>query len=459
MNPSQLRHKRFTILGAARSGLAAARLLRQKDGRVFVSECQPAEQKRQAREQLRALNVRCEFGAHSEKVFDCDYLVLSPGIPTDCGPIREARRRNIPVLGELELASRFCPGPVVAITGTNGKSTTTALVGEMFRQAGAPAIVCGNIGFPFSDAVLEMDASTTAVVEVSGFQLETVTTFSPHVAILLNLEPDHLNRHGSFDAYVSTKLRLFEHQKDKDFAVYNEEDETTRRAMQSVCARSVRVPLHCEHPLECGGYVSVGEIRFRFSSRLTRLLPVEEIALRGRHNLLNALAASSAAMLAGLPVSAVRQALRRFRGLEHRLELVCTLNGVHYVNDSKATNLDAMRQALNSFDSPIILLAGGQDKGEDLSGVSDLISQKTRHCILLGETAEMFSHLLPNGTQHTRADGLEQAVHLARQWARTGDVVLLSPGCASFDMFQDFEERGRQFKEMVKSLRIAERQV
>ncbi|RMF62039.1 MAG: UDP-N-acetylmuramoyl-L-alanine--D-glutamate ligase [Calditrichaeota bacterium] len=446
------RFKSVTILGAARSGLAAARLLQARGYRIFVSEKQGEEQKAPELQTLRRLGVAFEFGGHSARVFESDCLVLSPGIAVDSEVSRRARAKGLAVFGELEVASWFCPGRIVAITGTNGKSTTTALLGEMFRRAGRKAVVAGNIGHPFSAAVQEMDAETTAVVEVSSFQLETCTSFRPEIAVLLNLTPDHLTRHRDFDTYRRTKLKILQNQNHHGFAVYNEEDEALRSALKEKTLQAALVPFYTERRLRQGCFIADGWVCFSHERGLTRVLPAKEVALRGRHNLANVLAATAAACLSGIPVEAIRRTLQNFAGLEHRLEFVRFLDGVTYINDSKATNLHALQHALESFHPPLILIAGGRDKGDDFSQIATAVADRVKLLLLLGEAAEKIDLALRNDVPRVRVQSLAEAVRLARQAAAPGDTVLLSPGCASFDQFQNFEERGKRFKAAVGAL-------
>jgi len=444
--------KKVTILGAARSGLAAARLLQSKNARVFVSEIRSARDMQPELEALKEIGVDFECGEHSEKIFEADSIILSPGISTKSEIVRKIRSKNIPVLSELELAYRFCRGPIIAITGSNGKSTSTALLGEMFKQAGKKHVVAGNIGYPFSDAVRQMDSETTAIVEVSSFQLETVEQFKPDIGVLLNVTPQHLDRHTNFKEYLTTKLRLFKNQTKDDCATLNSEDKATVSLLGSLNLQSKSVPFHTSQKLECGCFVETGRIKFQFEQMRFDVLAVNEIALPGIHNLSNTLAATAAALVAGIPVEAVAATLKNFTGLEHRLEFVREFNGVKYVNDSKATNLESMRAGLNSFQQPLVVIAGGRAKEDDFRRIQKTISKKVKKMILIGEAADKISGDLQNGVPATKAATLKEAVKEARTSAGEGDVVLLCPGCSSFDMFEDFEDRGRQFKELVGDL-------
>ena len=444
--------KKVTILGAARSGLAAARLLQSKNARVFVSEIRSARDKQPEIEALKEIGVDFECGEHSEKIFEADWIILSPGISTKSEIVRKIRSKKIPFLSELELAYRFCRGPIIAITGSNGKSTTTALLGEMFKQAGKKHVVAGNIGYPFSDAVRQMDSETTAIVETSSFQLETIEQFKPDLGVLLNVTPDHLDRHTNFKEYLKTKLRLFKNQTEKDYTIFNSDDKATDSAIRSLNLQSKSVQFHTTKRVERGCFVETGRIKFQFEQKRFDVLAANEIALPGIHNLSNALAATAAALLARIPLEAVAATLKNFSGLEHRLEFVRELNGVKYVNDSKATNLESMRARLNSFQQPLVVIAGGRAKEDDFRRIQKTISNKVKKMILIGEAADKISGALQNGVLATRAATLKEALKEAQTSAGEGEVVLLCPGCSSFDMFENFEDRGRQFRELVLNL-------
>lgn len=432
--------------------MAAARLLRSQGTRVFVSELKKTKDRKAEIDALKKTGVDFEFGGHSERVFESDLIIISPGISTKSEIVQEIQSKKIPVWSELELAARFCPGPIIAISGTNGKSTTTVMLGEMFRQAGKKHVVAGNIGYPFSDAVSQMDSETTAIIEVSSFQLVAIELFRPHIGVLLNVTPDHLDRHESFDTYLKTKLSLIKNQTEADFAIFNSEEEATENGFGALNLRSISIPFHTRKRLEHGCSIDKGRITFQFEEKRLDILAAEEIVLPGTHNLSNSLAAISAALIAGISIDAIARTLRNFHGLEHRLEFVRELSGVKYVNDSKATNLESMRAGINSFEQPLVVIAGGRDKGENFNRIQNAISKKVKKLILIGETANRFSSALQNGVAAVEVESLDEAVTEAKLTAKTGDLVLLCPGCSSFDMFEDYEDRGRQFKELVHKL-------
>lgn len=442
--------KRVTVLGAARSGVAAALLLADRGAEVLLSEKAPAGDRASAVEALDPARIKTEFGVHSPRVYDADIWVISPGIPSTLPVVKEAARRGIPVFGELEIASWFCEAPILAVTGSNGKSTTTALLGAVFEAAGVPCVVAGNIGFPFSRFVPETRADGVAVVEVSSFQLETVWRFHPKVAVLLNLTPDHLDRHGSMAAYGALKARIFENQESSDSVVYNGRDSLVRGLVQR--ARSRKVSFGTSDGREAYGEIAKGRLLLHLGGDEEEVLPLSGIGIPGMHNAANALAAALAGRIAGAPLEAVRKGLHAFRGLPHRMERVRDVGGVMWVNDSKATNVDSVRYALGSYEAPVILIAGGRDKDSDFSLLKDSVEEHVKAMILMGEAAGKIDRALGSLRPTVFVSSMQEAVECARDLARPGDVVLLSPGCASYDLYRDFEERGGVFRKWVEAL-------
>jgi len=446
--------KKILVLGLARSGLAAARLLREEGAVVRGSDRRSEEELGPEVDELRRLGVEVETGGHSpEMLREADLVVISPGIPGDIPLLKEAQRSGIPVYSELEAASWWARAPIVAVTGSNGKTTTTTLLGLIFQRAGRPCRVAGNIGFPLSAAVRDVPPEGVLVVEVSSFQLEHTETFRPRVAVILNITPDHLDRHRTMDAYVRAKARLLMNQTEEDTAVLNRDDPRTAALEHQVKGALVSFSIH--QKLQGGVFVQNGEIVSDLSGAGQKVLDADQVALPGPHNLSNALAAVAAARVLGVDLSVCADELTAFQGLEHRLELVRVLDGVRYVNDSKATNVEAVKQALLSYPGKILLIAGGRDKGSDFSRLDRLIRQRVRQLILLGEAREKMRHAWGQLTAASLVEDLEQAVRLAREKACSGDIVLLSPACASFDMFHDFEDRGNTFKKIVAGLTAA----
>ncbi len=446
---------RYSVLGGARSGLAVARLLAARGASVFLSDSAPEEKMRSAAAALDAIGVAHEFGINSTRVLDADTVVVSPGVPSDAPIVKEALARGISVVSELEVAGWFCHAPVVAITGTNGKTTTTVLAGRMFGDAKMSPVVAGNIGTAFSEVVGTLKKDGVAVLEVSSFQLDFIRSFRAGVAAILNITPDHLDRYEySFEKYRASKERIFMNQRAGDVLIYNDDDEVTRAAVTRDAPSGVQMlPYSTRRVLKRGAYLSAGGmLTVAVAAKTHEVVPAADISIRGEHNLANAMAASLAAIVMGVPPASVRATLKNFKGVEHRLEFVRELDGVMYVNDSKATNVDSVWYALRSFDRPLIVLMGGRDKGNDYSRLLDPVKKHVRAVIAIGESAgkvrSAFDAVIPVETAGT----MEAAVTAARGLARAGDVVLLSPACASFDWFENYEHRGRVFKDLVLSL-------
>ncbi len=454
MRPEELQGKAVTVIGGGRSGLAVARLLVQAGARVFLTEREAAPAGLPGA--LAAMGVAYEFGGHSPRALEADFFVISPGVPSTINLVQQALRAGVPVYSEIEVASWFCRAPIVAITGSNGKTTTTSLLGHIFRTAGRRTIVAGNIGFPFSDYVLEAGPDDVVVLEVSSFQLDHVATFRPRVSLLLNITPDHLDRYNhDFSAYAHSKFRIFANQREGDVLVYNEDDEVIRDYVRLERGKRAfrALAFSLEKDVEAGAFVRDGALVLRLQSHDEILMQAERLALRGRHNLYNSLAAAVAARVMEVRNDVVRESLATFEGVPHRLEFVRELDGVRYVNDSKATNVNSVWYALESFDEPIVLIAGGRDKGNDYTPLKPLVRQKVRTLIAIGESADkVLAELGPCVEQSMAARSMEDAIRCARVFAQPGDVVLLSPACASFDMFENYEDRGDTFKRLVASL-------
>lgn len=448
-----IKGKRVTVVGLARSGASAAALLLREGAAVSVTDRRPATDLAEEMSRVPG-EVRWLLGGHPDDAFrDADLIVLSPGVPLASPPLRAAQARGIPIWSELELASRFVSAPVAAITGSNGKSTTTALTGAMCRAAGRRTFVGGNWGVPLSEATKPGAAWSEVVVEVSSFQLETVATFRPAVAALLNVTPDHLDRYPNFPSYVAAKRRLFERQTGEDTAVLNADDPVCAdpRFMGALTARRVLFSRLTEPPAE-GVWVESGTIVYQFGGRRGLVIALDHLRIAGVHNVENALAATAVALLRGIDAAVIEHVLAEFRGLEHRSEFVRELRGVTYVNDSKGTNVGAAQKSLESFSRPVILIAGGVGKGADFSALRPMVARRVKKAVLIGEARPQLRQALEGATTVAEADGLEEAVRIASESAVPGDVVLLSPACASFDLFRDFEDRGRQFKALVHAL-------
>jgi len=446
--------KRVSVLGAARSGRAVAALLKRKGATVFVSDKAPGEKMQEAAAEFRSLNIAAEFGGNSERVLDADLIVVSPGVPSDLPVLREAVARGITVASELETASWFCRGTIVGITGTNGKTTTTTLAGKLFEDSGFKTVVAGNIGTAFAQCIEDIDRNTTVVLEVSSFQLDYCIDFRPQVSVLLNITPDHLDRYGhSFERYSDAKTRIFARQRKGDTLVYNIDDPETKRQVDEKASPEIRrLPFSVSRKLEEGAWVESGRLVVAVNGKRSSLLPVASIGIPGVHNLANAMAATLAAMVLGAEPNAVAKTLERFKGVEHRLEFVRELRGIAYVNDSKATNVDSVWYALQSFERPIVLILGGRDKGNDYTRLHDLVRNHVRAIVAIGESAGKVVKAFEGVRAVDTAETMEDAVDLCTRRAQPGDVVLLSPACASFDWFESYEHRGRVFKKIVMEL-------
>ncbi len=446
--------RKMLVVGARRSGTYAA-LLGAKNGfEVFVTEEADSYEIRKYTDILKKHGIDFEVGGHFKwKSSEYDLAVISPGVPLRAEIVSEISKKGIPVIGEMEFAFRMSPNTrVIAVTGTNGKSTTTALIGNIFSRSGINAVFGGNLGTPYSELLYNNSHPEVAILETSCFQLETIRDFHPFISVFLNFSEDHLNRYGNLEEYLNYKMRIFENQTSSDFAVLNFSDEVLKNAVKRIKPTVFyfsfgKIP-------ERGVYVEKEKIIFTNGNSEEFLLPVSDINLRGKHNVDNVLAAVLSAKLFGLSNKIIREGVKAFGGLEHRIEEVRKIDGVLYVNDSKATTPDSVIKALNSFKEKIVLIAGGSSKNNDFSEMAKLFPSKLRKLILIGETAaDIANAALEHGfSDIVFATSLEDAVKLAKKIAKEGDVVLLSPACASFDMFDNFEERGEQFKEIVNGL-------
>jgi UDP-N-acetylmuramoylalanine--D-glutamate ligase len=447
--------QRPLVVGAARSGVAAARLLRRHGTQVLLCDRRPAASLSAAASSLAGLGIETAWGRDDADLLEGrDLVVWSPGIPMDHPTAAAARARGVPVISELELGFLAARAPLICITGTNGKSTTTDLVGALVRAAGREVEVCGNIGRPLCEVAEAVGPAGLLVVEVSSFQLETVDRLRPTIATWLNLTPDHLERHGDLDRYAALKQRLFARQEESDWGVWNADDP---EVMRRRAGAGTPLTFSVRASVDEGAFSEGGQVTLVWRGGHERLLGVEELRLRGAHNLSNVMAALATVLPLEIRSEVLREVLRDYAGLEHRLEPVAVVDGVEFVNDSKATNTASLDVALRSFERPVVLIAGGRDKGQDFTPLAPLVRRAVAHLVLIGEGAEPMARAWTDVPQ-TRAGSLEAAVDAAfRQAARLSAgqrTVLLSPGCASFDMFQDFEDRGRRFKAEVERLRV-----
>lgn len=440
--------QRVVVMGAARSGIAAAELLARRGARVTLSESRASFPEA---DRLRAQGVDLELGGHLTKTFaSADLVVTSPGVPPEHAALEAARAQGVEVIGELELAWRWAQGRVIAITGTKGKSTTTTLIGRMLRAAGRDVTVGGNIGVPFSSLVEQSTPDTVHVIEASSFQLETTTTFRPWIAVWLNLAADHLDRHPSLDAYGDAKARVFANQTADDWLVVNADDADVCRRVAP--ARSRQVMFSLDGQPHASFVVQDDAVARRTDGGRASLIPLSAVELTGRHMLNNVLAAAAATWAAGVNPAAMVEGLRGFRGLEHVMEPSGEVGGVRFVNDSKATNVEAARRSIEAFESGVVAIIGGRFKGGDLRELRDALVSRGRAVVAIGEAAPLVREAVSDVVPVTEATSMDDAVRQAYAAARPDGVVVLAPACASFDWFGDYAERGRAFKDAVTAL-------
>ena len=450
----ELKNKRVLVVGLGKSGMAAALFLRDKGARVTVSDSRSAVALAKDIPTLLDAGIMVESGGHGLLTFRRqDLIVVSPGVPFDTPELKQVRAfgpAGPPIIGELELASRFLHGQIVAITGSNGKTTTTSLLGKIFADSGRDTLVGGNIGVPVIELIEKSSAETINVLEVSSFQLETIEQFCPHIAVVLNITPDHLDRHGTFENYVAMKTRITENQTAADFLVLNGEDPPT----QSVAAKTKAQIFWFSgrRPIKQGAFVHGESVLFipREGTKAEPILPVAEIPLKGAHNVENVLAAVCAARIGGVPAESIRTSVASFKAVEHRLEFVAKVRGVEFYNDSKATNVDATKKALEAFQGGVQLILGGKDKNSDYAELNDLLRARCKTVYTIGSAAEKIERQLAGVVKIVSAGTLDVAVRKAAEDAVAGDIVLLAPACSSFDQFENYEQRGRTFKDLVK---------
>jgi len=450
----ELKGKKVLVVGLGKSGLAAALFLRRRGAQVTVSDIRSAEALAKDIPALLEEGINVEAGGHGLLTFRRqDLIVVSPGVPLDTPELVQAMSFGRPVIGELELAARFLKGKILAVTGSNGKTTTTSLLGEILEKAKFPTLVGGNIGVPVIALIEESTDQTWSVLEVSSFQLETTEHFHPAIAVILNITPDHLDRHGTFENYALAKERIFAAQDKNDYVVLNADN-----LRAAAAAERSKAPVYwfsIERPVDQGSWVDGGEILFRSSkdAPVEPVMPLGGIPLKGDHNVENVLAAVCAARLAGASIEAIRAGVENFKAVEHRLEYVATLNGVEIYNDSKATNVDATAKAIAAFPANIHLILGGKDKNSDYTQLSDLLRARVRAVYTIGSAAAKIESQLRGVVSIHSCETLEKAVSAIAAAAHPGDVVLLAPACSSFDQFESYEHRGRVFKELVNEWR------
>lgn len=453
MASTELRNKRVLVVGLGKSGLSAAMFLRSLGARVTVSDTRNAVALADEIPTLLDAGVMVESGGHGLLTFRRqDLIVVSPGVSLDTPEVKQVIGYGLPVIGELELASRFLKGGIIAVTGSNGKTTTTTLIGKIFADAGLPTNVGGNIGLPVIELIAESTEETVNVLEVSSFQLETTEEFHPRIAVILNITPDHLDRHHSFEAYVAAKEKIFARQTSADALVLNADDRTTQ-----MCASRAKSNVYwfsSTRVVRQGAFVRDGVICWieREGGAAQPILPVSEIGLKGTHNIENVLAAVCAARLSNIAAESIRSSVATFKAVEHRLEYVRTVAGVDFYNDSKATNVDAAMKAVASFPGGIHLILGGKDKDSDYSQMAELLGDRVKAVYTIGSAAQKIERQLAGVVKIISKETLDRAIAEAAKAAVTGDVVLLAPACSSFDQFDNYEHRGQAFRKLVMNL-------
>jgi UDP-N-acetylmuramoylalanine--D-glutamate ligase len=450
MGKINLTGKKVLVVGLAKTGLATVKFLKAKGSVVSTTEERSREEMKGALQELEGMDITMEWGGHRKGTFlRQDLIVVSPGVDLAIEPIQEAMNKGVRVISEIELACRFIESPLVAVTGTNGKTTTTLLLGEMLKESGKRVGVGGNVGEPLILFADGRNSWEVLVVEISSFQLEAIESFRPRVAVLLNITEDHLDRYARYADYIRAKARIFENMTAEDVAVLNRDDPVVMELADRVPAREIFFSL--KETLKEGAFSNGKNITLRLAGEKEEYSLVTA-SLKGVHNVENMMAAITAARLSGCSKKAVETVLRRFEGLEHRVEFVREIDGVRYYNDSKGTNVGSVVKSLQGFSDPVILIAGGKDKNGDLNPLKEWVQQRVKRLILIGEAKERMARELGGLTDTIFAPTLEEAVLLAHRSAKRGEVVLLSPACSSFDMFKDYKERGRTFKEAVRRI-------
>ena len=445
-----LKNKKITVIGLAKSGFATAKFLASRGAEVRVTDCSQKKEVLENAGYLKTLGVRVETGVHSEIFLqDADLIVTSPGVPKKSFPLVYAKKKRIPVISEVELASLFCKGTIIGVTGSNGKTTTCHLIYRMFQNAGRKSVLCGNVGLSFMDAISEIDSKTTVVLELSSFQLEDSPRFHPRIAVVLNVSPNHLDRHRTLKNYAAAKQKIFHNQTSRDFLVLNHDNPLTR-AMRSK-ARS-RVIAFSKTDAKQGVYLTPKEVVVSPKGLSQTRYKRSFFQLRGDHNLENIMAASAVAAIAKLPAKSVQKTFEEFKTLEHRIEPLGEVGGVFFVNDSKSTTVDSTRAAISAVPGPVLLIAGGRDKGADFTKIEALVLQRIKRAVLYGESRQKIAKAWKKFDRWSEAKKFDQAVKFAFSKAEPGDSILLSPMCASFDQFSSFEERGETFKKIFKEL-------
>lgn len=446
-----INNKKISILGAVRSGIAAAKLAQKLSAIPFVSDMGSRESLAKTIDELERLDINYETNEHSEKVFDCDLIVISPGVPTESPVIQRAIEKKIKIVSEVEFASWFCRGKIISISGTNGKTTTTSLCAHVLNNCGIKAFTAGNIGLAFSEIALDVKEDEFVALETSSFQLDFIDSFKPFISVMLNITPDHLDRYeNSFELYKEAKYKILKNQDNSDYYVYNEDETNT---FDRLINRKVNFTgFSTKKILQNGAFYNNDELFFANNGKEEMVCRKNDLMIKGEHNISNALSVICIAKIIGIKNDSIKAALETFAGVEHRLEFVRTIDGIDFVNDSKATNVDSVWVALRSFEKPLYLILGGKDKGNNYDQIKNLVIEKVKKIYAIGSSADKVYDYFSSIVETEKIETLEGCVLKGRNEATTGSVVLLSPACASFDMFDNYEHRGEVFKKAVRDL-------
>ncbi len=446
-----IKDKKISIIGAELSGKAAAKLALSQNAVPFVSDSRSDIELVEAKAVFDKLQIEYEFGSHSEKVFDCDFIVTSPGVPTNSVVLKKAKEKGIEIFSEIEFASWFCKAKIISITGSNGKTTTTALLNHVLNESGLKCFAGGNIGDPFSDLVYTANEDDFISLETSSFQLDYIKYFKPSIAMILNITPDHLDRYdNSVENYKSAKLRIFKNQDSSDNLILNADDTNLHNVTGDSFVQ--KYYFSTKNNVDKGAYFSNGNFFYICNDQSEKVCTSSDLFIKGEHNYANALAVLIAAKLIGISNESIAEAFLSFKGVEHRLEFVREIDGIKFINDSKATNVDSVWYALNSFDEKILLILGGKDKGNDYNHMKDLVISKVRKIYAIGTSKEVIYNFFNQYVEVDKKETLEDCVNSGRKEANKNEIVLLSPACASFDMFKNYQHRGKVFKDAVMSL-------
>ena len=449
-NIREMKNRSVSVIGAGRSGIAIAQLANYLGSKVYISDSSSSNLVKQNLESLKSISIESEIDGYTDRIFDTDLMIISPGVAADAKVVLETIDRGIKIIGEIEFASLFTNSPIIGITGSNGKSTTVHALAEMCQTDKVHGVLAGNVGLAFSGRVLDElqnpDSNRVYILEISSFQMEFIEHFHPFISIFLNVSPDHLDRHKTFDNYLNAKLRLAENQTEGDFIIYNSDDQLLIRALKDHEAKKITFsPKYSET-----GFYNVNNSNI-INKEYATLTQLENIGLPGQHNIYNLLAAASGAHCLGIQDAKIAKVMQSFKGIPHRLEHITKLNGTEYINDSKATNIDAVKVAIESYEKPINLILGGLAKGNDFSELI-IFKNKIKHIIAYGNARKMINKELSPTFDVSIIESLQDAVNHSSQVAKSGEIVLLSPGCASFDQFKNFEDRGIKFTKWVKEL-------